>query len=58
MGMYKNSYSKKADYALWELHQIRYRIARKRKTPQQINVDAAAMIKKYGLHNVHIVNHA
>lgn len=58
MVVYKNSYSKKEDYALWELHQIRYKIARERKTPSQINTAAVATIKKYGLHNVHVLKHA
>jgi hypothetical protein len=42
MATYKNSYTKKEDSLLWELHEIRHRLheARKEKSIQEINSEA------------------
>ena len=46
MGTYKNSYKKEEDRVLWELHEIRHKLhkRRKNKTIKQINSEA---LKKY-----------
>jgi len=46
METYKNDYSQKEDYALWELHEIRHKLHQKRrnKTIEEINKEA---FKKY-----------
>ena len=42
METYKNSYTEKEDYALWELHEIRHKLhkRRKNKTIDEINKEA------------------
>ena len=46
METYKNSYTKKEDQALWELHEIRHKLheRRKNKTIEEINREA---LKRY-----------
>jgi len=46
MEIYRNSYNEKEDSLLWELHEIRHRLHKKRKnqTLEQINKDA---LEKY-----------
>ncbi|OIP87004.1 MAG: hypothetical protein AUK24_10080 [Syntrophaceae bacterium CG2_30_49_12] len=46
METYKNSYTENEDHALWELHEIRHRLhkRRKNKTIDEINKEA---LKRY-----------
>ena len=46
METYKNSYNKKEDHALWELHEIRHKLHKKRKnkTIDEINKEG---LKRY-----------
>ncbi len=46
METYKNDYSKKEDYTLWELHEIRHKLhqERRNKTIEEINKEA---MRKY-----------
>ena len=49
MGTYKNDYAKKEDTMMWELHEIRYRIAESGHTIEDINQAAKDIAKKYRL---------
>ena len=49
MAIYKNDYTKKEDKALWELHEIRYRLHKELrvKSVGQINIDALRKFKNW-----------
>jgi hypothetical protein len=49
METYKNDYRKKEDAALWELHEIRHRLAEEHrgKSIEEINRNAKEMIKEW-----------
>ena len=49
MAVYKNDYSKDEDFALWRLHEIRHKMARRELCPQVINKAAQELIHKYHL---------
>jgi hypothetical protein len=51
MRTYKNDYTKKEDYALWELHEIRNKMAQEKLDPDKINENARKIIKSYQLKN-------
>jgi len=54
MGIYKNDYSKDEDYVLWNLHEIRSRMARKGLKCSAINKSARAIIRQYRLSKLKI----
>ena len=58
MGAYKNGYSKNQDAALWSLHEIRNRMARKGLRCEDLNSSARAIIRKYGLSRLKLVKAA
>lgn len=55
MAHYKNDYSEEEDKALWQLHEIRHRLAEQRQSPEQINTTGLQLIIKYKLHNLKII---
>ena len=56
MRTYKNDYSKKEDYALWELHEIRNKIAKEKLDPDKINEYGRKLIKSHKLKNLKFVS--
>jgi hypothetical protein len=56
MAHYENGYSKEEDPMLWNLHEIRHRIAEQNPSPEQINMDVRDIIRQYRLDNLKIVN--
>ena len=58
MGAYKNDYSKNEDSALWNLHEIRNRMARKGLRCEDLNNSARTIIRKYGLSRLKFVKTA
>jgi len=54
MAAYRNDYSKKDDFCLWELHQIRNKLAKKNESIAQINKNANDNIRKYKLTNLRV----
>ena len=58
MGVYKNEYSKNGDTALWNLHEIRNRMARKGLRYEDLNNSARTIIRKYGLSRLKLVKTA
>jgi len=56
MGTYKNDYSKNEDSALWELHEVRNVIAKRKLSFTKLNEQAIEIIKKYNLKNLKIWN--
>ena len=55
MATYKNDYSKNEDYALWNLHEIRSRIARKGLRSAELNKSARTIIRKYHLSRLKLI---
>jgi hypothetical protein len=55
MQTYKNDYTQKEDYALWELHEIRNKMAKEAVEFTKINKMAGKMISRYGLKNVKLI---
>ncbi len=53
---YENSYSKDEDPMLWNLHEIRHKIAGQNQSPEQINSAVRDVIRQYKLDNLKIVN--
>lgn len=49
MAAYKNDYSKEEDVALWQLHEIRHKMAQRGLRSQAINKAAKNLIRKYHL---------
>jgi len=49
MANYKNDYSKEEDPMMWQLHEIRNKIAMKNLSPKDINEMAKEIRKKYNL---------
>jgi len=49
MATYKNDYSKAEDFALWRLHDIRSKMAKKELAASSINQTAREIIQKYQL---------
>ena len=49
MAVYKNDYSKDEDFALWRLHEIRNKMARRGLCSEAINKTARELIRKYRL---------
>ena len=58
MGIYKNDYSKNGDSVLWNLHEIRNRMARKGLRREDLNHSARALIRKYQLSRLKLVKTA
>ena len=54
MAAYKNDYSKDEDFALWSLHEIRNKMARRRQRPETINKAARQLICKYHLSKIQL----
>ena len=55
MAAYKNDYTQDEDYTLWELHEIRRKMASGKIDPIAINKNAEQIIKRYGLKNLKIM---
>ena len=49
MAAYKNDYTKEEDFALWTLHEIRHKMARRAVNPDDINRSAKELVQKRGL---------
>jgi hypothetical protein len=52
MAVYKNDYTKEEDMALWTLHEIRHKMARRTVRPDVINRSAKELIQKRRLSNL------
>ena len=52
MVTYKNDYSKNEDTVLWELHEIRNKIAKRKQHFSHTNENATKIINKYNLKNL------
>ena len=52
MAVYKNDYSKNEDFALWNLHEIRNKMARRKLNSNAINKAARELIRKYHLSKI------
>lgn len=52
METYKNDYTKEEDYMMWELHEIRNKLAEKKLNCDQINSAGEDVIKKYQLNKI------
>jgi hypothetical protein len=55
MEIYKNDYSKNEDFMMFELHEIRNKMAKENNSIEKINNDALKIIEKYNLKNVKIL---
>lgn len=55
MQTYKNDYTQQEDYALWELHELRNKMANESLEFNKINEDAAQIISRYELKNVKLI---
>jgi len=53
---YKNSYSEEEDPMLWNLYEIRHKIANQNHSPEQINTAVKDILRQYRLDNLKIVN--
>lgn len=49
MATYKNDYKKSEDFVLWELHEIRNKMAEKGLSSSDINRKGRTMVERYGL---------
>jgi hypothetical protein len=58
MAAYKNDYTKQEDQALWTLHEIRHKMARRSLRPETINKSARALIRKHRLSNLKLIKAA
>jgi hypothetical protein len=56
MQTYKNDYTQKEDYALWELHEIRNKMAKEISEFTKINDRAIQMVDRYGLKKVKLIH--
>ncbi len=56
MAHYENKYLKEEDPMLWNLHEIRHKIAEQHQSPDQINTIARHLIRQYKLDNLKIVH--
>lgn len=50
-----NEYKKEEDFALWELHVIRHKMAKQKIDLKSIRVNTQEIIKKYKLKNLRFV---
>ena len=57
MEPYENDYDQTDDPVLWQLHEIRNKISLRMSSPDQINLAAKDIIKKYNLINLRIISH-
>ena len=55
MAVYKNDYTKEEDMALWTLHEIRHKMARRTVRPDVINRSAKELIQKRHLSNLKLL---
>ncbi len=55
MAAYKNDYSKQEDQALWMLHEIRHKMARRSLRAETINKSARELIRKHRLSNLKVI---
>ncbi len=55
METYKNSYTKKEDPLLWELHEIRHLLSEKHQGASAINQSALDIIKRYNLKHLKVI---
>jgi len=54
MRAYKNDFTRDEDFALWQLHETRSKIAAQNSSCDEINKTAESIIKKYSLKKVKI----
>ena len=52
MEMYDNDYTKEEDYMMWELHEIRNKMAKEDLSCAEINKTGKDIIDKYGLDKI------
>ena len=52
MAAYRNDYSKQEDQALWMLHEIRHKMAKRPLRAEKINKSASELIRKRRLTNL------
>ena len=55
MAVYRDDYTKEEDQALWTLHEIRHKMARRSLKPEVINRSARELIRKRKLTNLKLV---
>ena len=55
MAAYRNDYSKQEDQALWMLHEIRHKMAKRPLRAETINESARELIRKRCLSNLRVV---
>jgi len=55
MAVYKNDYTQEEDQALWMLHEIRHKMARRSLRAETINKSAKDLIRKHRLSNLKLV---
>jgi|GEM_PF-898948 len=54
MRAYKNDFTKDEDFALWQLHETRSKIALQNSSCDEINKTAESIVKKYNLKKIKI----
>jgi hypothetical protein len=54
MPTYKNDFTKDDDFALWQLHEIRNKIAAQNSSCEEINKTAESILKKYSSKKIKI----
>lgn len=47
MAAYKNDYKKEEDEMMWELHEIKKKMASEKLTAEEINAKTSELLKKY-----------
>ena len=55
MQTYNNDYTQKEDFILWELHEIRAKMAKDNLDIAKINKFGADIISRYGMKNVKLI---
>jgi hypothetical protein len=55
MQTYKNDYTQKEDFTLWELHEIRNNMAKETSEFANINQKAKELLNRYGLKKVKLI---
>ena len=58
MAAYRNDYTKEEDLALWTLHEIRHKMARRTVSPDVINKSAKELIQKRRLTNLKLLRNS
>ena len=54
MAAYKNDYKKEEDEMMWELHEIRKKMAAEKLTAEEINAKTSELLKKYDMEKLSV----